>query len=295
MAGTKLHTGPSRIFPIGRTFFLASRQCQNALCNFKQGGSMSALAYQANRCVSFFVGIFIFLVTQLSVSGPAFAGGAMGGKATEITQIMNNVELTLMAMQDYTRNLTLAKQLYVDTLQQAKGTVDPGTYANTMAGYQNVTSTLSAVERLYGSTSNVKQGLTARMNQFSASGLDWQSYVQREKDRAAMNRNANTILTDYETRGLDQMKENYEAVQRHQANIQGSEGTHSAMMAMNGQMNSLLATTTQMQEQALIKQRFETERQAITDSEDEAGRQRMQKEYEDQKKMHDMNKKRLGF
>lgn len=249
----------------------------------------------ANRGIYFMVGFFFYLVAQFVITAQALAGGAIGGKATEVTQMMNNIELAMMTMQDYTRNLTLAKQLYVQTLQQAKGTVDPGTFEKTMANYQNVNSTITAVDRLYGSTANVKQGLAQRMNQFSASGLSWEDYIQREKDRAAMNRNATTALTEYETRGLEQMRQNYEVLKSHQENIQGSTGTHSAMMAMNGQMNSLLATTTQMQEQALIKQRFDTERRAIEDSEDEAGRRRVQKDIDDQRKMIEINKKRLGF
>ena len=211
---------------------------------------------------------FAFTVGVATVGSvtPVGAGG-MTGKATEVTQLLNNLELTLMTIQDYTRNLTMAKQLAVDVMQQAKGNADPSTFQDAMRNYQSINSTLSAVNQLYGSTSNVKDNFQWRMNQFSASGLGWDSYIQRERDAARMRNDRNSILTQYEVDSMQRMKENYESVQRHQSNIQGTEGTHSAMMAMNGQMNTLLAFTNQAMTDQAVHMQNQTARQSESDAE----------------------------
>lgn len=199
----------------------------------------------------------------------AVAGGATG-KATEMTQVLNNLELGMMTVQDAARNLTLAKQLYYDTLQQMPMDSDQSAFQETLNSYNNINNTLGAVNQLYGSVSTVKDNTQWRMNQFSASGLDWNGYVQREKDRAAFEQGRTTMLTDYEIQSLDSMKRNYEVVQRHQTTIQNTEGTHGAMTAMNGQMNTLLSMTNQGMEQAAVHYQAQTQKDAMA----EADRQR---------------------
>lgn len=206
--------------------------------------------------------------TISSVPPTAVAGSVGGnGGATEVTQLLNNAELAMQTMQDEIRNLTLMKQLVIDGIQQLP--LELGEYGemfkDAMDTYGQIQDTIGAVGNLYGSVTNMKDMLMWRMNQFSASGLDWKGYVAREMDRARWERRQNTMLTTYEMNSIKRVEDNYKVVQKHQENL-SQKGVNASMGVMNAQMNTLLGMTNQGMEQMAVHYQAMTQRQIMEDA-----------------------------
>ena len=132
------------------------------------------------------------------------------------------------------------------------------TAGDIMKKYQSATGLYQQLNGLYGSVGNMKDFAQQRFQSFAASGLDWGSYVAREK---AMTQNRNDrygFLSSQERGALEGVKKNYDAIQQYQGQIGSTSGTHGAMTVMNGQMNTLLGQMNQMLEQMAVHDNAET-------------------------------------
>lgn len=181
-------------------------------------------------------------------ASPVFAGGGgsvMGnGGATEITQLLNHVELASQTISSELQSLTQLKQLYYQTLENIPlGKEFASAVADVTKTYQAVSGTLSATQRLYGNVANFQQILTHRQAQFGASGLDWANYVAREIAIAQNRKEQVTWLTAGELQTAQAVEDAYRDVQQYQRKMYESVGSHDAMMVMNGQVNTLISLT----------------------------------------------------
>lgn len=228
-----------------------------------------------------------FAATTL-VHLPAHAGAAAGG-ATEVTQILNNVQL---AMQSVTQELQFAtelEQLYVQTLQQIPGSdtsllADISKAANLVASAQGAKHSLEALTSELGSLETHAQ---RRYDRFIASGLSWNNYVAREKEIAKQDRQRAKVVTQAEEAAMERVKETWGSYQRYQREITTSQGEHQSMRILNGQMNALIGTMNTVLDLSAVRSSVETEKnfkQALRDEEELNQAQKMR---EDRLRHHD--------
>lgn len=206
--------------------------------------------------------------TISSVPPSAVAGSVAGnGGATEVTQILNNAELAMQTIQDEIRNLTMMKQLVIDQIQQLP--LDIGGYADTfkeaMETYDTINSVIGRVGNLYGSVSGLKDAAMWRMNQFSASGLDWKSYVNREMDRARWEGKQTTMLSEYEQSAIQRVEADNKALQELQKDIK-QDGVNASLGVVNAQMNTLGRIMNNGVEQSAVHYQAQTQRQIMEDA-----------------------------
>ena len=158
-----------------------------------------------------------------------------------MTQILNNAELAMQTIQDEVRNLTMMKQLAVDTLQQIPlGEEFAEMFAEAKQTYKDVSGALNATRRLYGTVSSAKDLAMFRMQQFSASGLDWKDYLKRETDIARWRGEQTTFLAQNEQMAIAAVQQAFAQVEEFQSRIGRTSGTHQAVGLMNSQMQTLI-------------------------------------------------------
>lgn len=199
----------------------------------------------------------VLSIAPLSANAGSVAGT---GGATEITQILNNAELGIQTIHQAMIEVQAEMTNYYAMLQQLPMGVGEFsvTAQDLMSKYQSATGMFQQLNGLYGSVGNMKDFAQQRFQSFAASGLDWKSYVEREK---AMTQNKNDrygFLNSQERGSIDAVKKNYDAIQQYQGQIGSTTGTHGAMTVMNGQMNTLLGQMNQMLEQMAVHDTAET-------------------------------------
>lgn len=226
----------------------------------------------------------------------ASAGTVMGnGGATEVTQLMNNLELAQQTMTSNMQSLTNAKQLYYDQLQNAAKTVSPAWLEKTMNAAGGYEAQIAAMKGLIGSSENFKQVLAARQNQFSASGLNWEQYVQREKDRAATDKSRASILTTAELKAAESVQDNWDIVRQHQSQLVETVGVHDSTRVLNGQMNTLLSMTNQSINNSNVHYQAQTSRAVLDDADRERATTTRNDAWQRQKAINARNAQRLGL
>ena len=205
------------------------------------------------------------IAAVVSVAGlaaqTAMAGSVAGnGGATEVTQIMNNAELAMQTIQEEISAIQLEMANYYNLMQQLPTQL--GQFATSVSEIQGALKgplgMLNQLQNLYGSVSNLKNVAQLRFQSFSASGLDWNSYVKRERAYVQNKNDQYGLLNEQERAAISDVETNYDAIQRFQGQIGGTTGTHSAMIVMNGQMNALLGQVNQMIRQTAVHDTVDT-------------------------------------
>lgn len=199
--------------------------------------------------------VAILMIFLLLEAWPARAGGGGGfAGATEATQIMNNVELALQSAQEEMQSLELVEQTYLQRLQQIKSSIGEYTapFQNAMSTYQRVTEVHGRLAVLKGSLQNLDGQLDQRFQQFGASSLTWQGYLDRE---ALLIQDGNQRAISQVTANQEVLVSTQDAMQAYQkaANaMEATEGTHQAtrmlgsqLTLLGGDLNKLIAITAQ--------------------------------------------------
>ncbi|MCK6407137.1 MAG: hypothetical protein L6Q60_14150 [Rhodocyclaceae bacterium] len=185
----------------------------------------------------------LIVAVPLAVLPPSAVGGSVGGNggATEVTQLLNNAELAMQTIQDEIRNLTIMKQLATDVMQQIPlGEEFAEMFTEAKQTYKDVSGALNATQKLYGTVSNAKDLAMFRIQQFSASGLDWKDYLKRETDLARWRGEQTTFLAQNEQMAIAAVQQAFSQVEEFQSRIGRTSGTHQAVGLMNAQMQTLI-------------------------------------------------------
>lgn len=188
-------------------------------------------------------------IISLISSMMAHAGGAGGGSI--VFDPSNFAKNTITAAQSIAIETRQASQ-YAMQLQQylvqfkQRMELNPnsmtGPFNDVMNTYRTVQQYQSALAGLRGSVGELQSVMNNRMNLMAASGLSWDQYIQREQDTLNRRENGTTMLSSYERQVISDASQRYAQVRALQPQIMATKGTHQAMMAMNAQMNVLMAS-----------------------------------------------------
>lgn len=189
-----------------------------------------------------------------SINSFAGGGGGMSGGATEVTQLANNAQLAMQSIQEEMTFVQTQMNTYYNMLQQAQYAV--GAFSinkgDLIQKYQSAMGFYNQLNGLYGSVQNMRELTNQRMNTFAATGLDWNTYVAREKATYANQQDRYSFLTNQERSAIDTVKQNYDSIASYQDMINGTMGTHGSMRVMNAQMNTLLGQMNQVIERSAV-------------------------------------------
>ncbi|NMG28367.1 hypothetical protein [Aromatoleum evansii] len=202
----------------------------------------------------------VFVASAL-LHSPAHAGAAAGG-ATEVTQILNNIQLLMQSVTQEMQYATDVEHLVVNTLQQVPGSdtsllADVAKASNLLSSAQGATRSLESLKTDLGSLETHAQ---RRYDRFIASGLTWSDYVAREKEIAAQDRRRAKAVTQAEEAAMQRVKETWGSYQRYQREITTSQGEHQSMRILNGQMNALIGTMNTVLDLSTVRSNVETEK-----------------------------------
>ncbi len=196
------------------------------------------------------------------------AGGGMSGGATEVTQILNNVQLAMQSVKQELQYATQLEQYYTDLLQQMPaeltGALDTVRQVNGVI--QKASQVYSTGQRLYGSLEQMKSLAEGRFREFGASGLTWEDYVNRSARMSDHFRQTGSVMTDHEIHVMKSVQDNYEQMREYSSQIPRTEGSHQALQIMNGQMAMLNGSINEMLSFNAAQSRRVTERQMIEDA-----------------------------
>lgn len=200
-----------------------------------------------------------FALSSLPIEGYA-GGGGMSGGATEITQIANNAELAMQTIQEEMTFVQTQMNTYYNMLQQAQYAVGEFSVSKNdlLQKYQSAMGFYSRLNGLYGSVENMRDLTSQRLNAFAATGLDWNSYVAREKATYANQQDRYSFLTNQERSAIDNVKQTYDSISKYQEMTNGTTGTHGSMRVMNAQMNTLLGQMNQVIERSAVSSMVDT-------------------------------------
>ena len=198
-----------------------------------------------NKSVS--MGIVFSMLLIITTPFQSSATGLIDG-ATEFTQIMNNIQLVLQELQQemayYTQLQQYATQL--KNLENGDTSIINGQSVN-LRNLQNLTqNALNSGNALYGDLSQAQSLGQQRYNNFAASNLDWQSYFSREKSAALQAKGSADYMSANEVAVMERVNNNYAALQKYADQIPQSQGSQESMTILNGQMNVLTGTMTDL-------------------------------------------------
>lgn len=207
-------------------------------------------------------------VVAALASAPAVSyAGAMAGGSTEVTQILNNVQLLMQTVQQEMEYATQLEQYYTQLkqvesagLQSFSGYV--GDAARMYAKAQQLNQTAS---QFYGSLQSLNTLTEQRYSEFAASGLTWEGYVARLQRMNEVRGQTRKVLTGQEVATMERVQHNWERLREVSAEIPASQGEHSAMQIMNGQMAILNGTMNEMLAFNAAQSRANSERTIIQD------------------------------
>jgi len=205
--------------------------------------------------------------------------------AQEHTQVLNHVELALIEMSDaatavatdLSYGLDLLDDTYNRIMRLPAEIMDKLGATRIMQTIGKFTQMYSKIQNLYGSIAGMKDKVQSRMQAFAASGLDWQSYAQRESAMAQVIRDRHDFMNEGEREALRQVEENYKDIEEFQNENKGVFGTMSSFQLLNSQMSKMLTITnsayglqaqTQYIERATEQDRFERSERIKRDSEE---------------------------
>lgn len=208
----------------------------------------------------------LLAVVVLASPSASFAG-AMAGGSTEITQILNNVQLLMQSTTQYMEHATQLEQYYTQlkNLEAAGLGGFKGWVGDAARMYNKAQELNQTVNRFYGSLSSLEKLAEGRYQEFAASGLTWDGYVERVKKMSEARGVARKVLTAQEANTMERVQQNWDRLRQVSAEIPQSEGEHSALQIMNGQMAILNGTMNEMLAFNATQSRAASERTIIED------------------------------
>jgi len=180
-------------------------------------------------------------------SSIAWAGGMVAG-ATEITQILNNVELVKVAADGaITAQKTI--QQYATQLQQYQAQLlnlrsldglPTGMAGDAAKGVNDMMRFKQALTNLTGSLGQQSSIMDQRLAEARLGGKGWSGYVQQvAADAASGNKRAIERLK-YEESVLQQVQSDYQFARNLQEQIPATVGQHQSLQLLNAQMNRVI-------------------------------------------------------
>ncbi|NMG04111.1 hypothetical protein [Azoarcus taiwanensis] len=180
----------------------------------------------------------------LTAPAPAIAGGGMSGGATEVTQILNNIQLMLQVVKQEMEYALQMEQYMVELQQLMPGEMIA--FGEFMLDAQQTISSARQVynagSRLYGSLEDLQAISENRFKQFASSGLTWEDYLAREGQIVQHQRDRVGILTLHEAHVAKAVQRNHENFARFAQEIPRTQGSHEALQVLNGQVAMLNGT-----------------------------------------------------
>lgn len=188
------------------------------------------------------------LCLMLPLTGTA---GAMTGGATEITQILNNVELAAgVAKQAQTVSQLAASyvvqynQLREQLLAGAKiGNLSISDVTRMKSDMENYQRALQGLGADLGSFQNT---INVRSTEARLQNLSLQDYIARESQRVQQGNDHAKARVQREIAQAEQIKQDITLVRTLGDRIQHTEGVHSSTQLLNSQMNLMLQQMTRL-------------------------------------------------
>lgn len=201
----------------------------------------------------------------------AGGGGGMTGGATEVTQLLNRTELAIQTVRQQAQYALQLEQKYRELLQLAPAELLSfgKTVQDIQESYQAYQRLSRASEDLYGSLENMQGLARQRFTEFSATGLTWEEYVQRNRQRNEQQFGSTQVLRAAEANAMHQVERNYQNIQAVSSEVSRSQGIHASTMQLNAQMTQLLTQMNQIHEFEVTqsKHRTKLDETAIADRE----------------------------
>ena len=210
-------------------------------------------------------------IIQAAVVSVALASpmSAMAWVASEFTQIMNNIQLLLVAADsaksakaEVSALAVQNKQYAIDIANNAKYGSMPSNASHNQKSEADLLAYAKALTSLYGSLDEQKKMMEARISEARLSGLTWEKYVEtvhadaRNQNKRAINR------MQYEASVLDQVKNDYEAARSFEPMIANAAGTQQSLQVLNKQMNRLVLQNAKMTETIVATMQEQSRAQA---------------------------------
>ncbi len=191
------------------------------------------------------------------------------GKASEMTQILNNIQLLKVASDsaksaraEISALAVQNKQYGIDIANNAKFGSMPSNTPHGTKSQDDLVTYAKALETLHGSLEEQQKMMDTRMAEARLSGLTWEQYTERVH-ADAQNQNKRAISRmQYEASVLEQVKSDYEAARSFEPMIAGSVGLQQSLQVMNKQMNRLVLQNAKLTETIVATMQESTRAQA---------------------------------
>lgn len=219
--------------------------------------------------MSSFKRLAISVASAIALASPMQASaGAIAGGASEWTQILNNFQLIMVALDSAESAATEASQYLLQMKQYenelrnlAKFSGLPPNLQKAIKAYEDMAAYKARVEKLYGSLSEQKNMFEKRFTESKLRGGNWEDYVRAvRRDASNMNQRAISRL-EYEASVLDQVQTDYAAARELEPKIHEAVGAQQSLQVMNTQMNRLLIQNAKLTEVMVASMQDQTTKQ----------------------------------
>lgn len=234
----------------------------------------------------------------LIFTAPAFAGGGGGGGGNIVFDPTNFGKNTVTAAEQIkataqrtTAYATQLEQMQIQLLQAkslAQGAV-AAQMSDVIEQARAANELRKSLTNLYGSVTDIKYQFDARVRDMAMSGLDWQSWFEREKKINARKIAQGGQLLERELAALDRVEKDYLAAREASAKIPESAGVHESMQQLNMSMVKMSMQHGQLIELAALRSRAATEQEQEAAARDQAARTAWEKTRAEQEAMHQKN------
>ena len=190
-----------------------------------------------------------FIVSSLiAYNTGAISGGAASGGATEVTQILNNVELAAATIEQQYQTIEAIFQSRLAELENlaARYGQYSSQFQRAQQAYQRFADFTSTVRDLQYNAENVESMLNHRFQQFAASDLNWNSWVQRERDAIESGDERARGLIKANRDVMSGMQQSIDAYRAAQESMSSSLGMNQAIGVLNAQVNTLGSDMTKL-------------------------------------------------
>lgn len=194
--------------------------------------------------------LVISLAIGVVISSGFAVGGAATGGATEITQVLNWIQL-LGINSTTVSQLETDLQIYENAVSQyniaERNIAKIGSVFTNTPNLSSLTSLRSATKGLYGSLTSASDSATKLIQQVSLSGLtpdEFKAKVVGDRN-SALSQNTQILMQQY-LNSMDDVTSSYSAVQAYEAQIPGLDGHMQSLQMLNSQMDTLLTQNSRM-------------------------------------------------
>jgi hypothetical protein len=197
----------------------------------------------------------------IGLSHSVFAGGAATGGATEVTQLLNHVEMSMQTVKQQAEYALQMEQYYTQIKQLVPSELEGFIMsANELNNVINELSEIRSVhEDAFGALDQLKSLADQRFTDYTRSGLPWEEYVDRERNRSLEEHGKLQALREHEIHAMKRVEKSFEEIKKHGDDAKVSQGMHDALQVLNGQMNSLLSMMNEMRAHDVAAGQYQTE------------------------------------